>query len=124
MTATHKIILWAVAGACVFALFFALNPSALWFCPPCPLYRTTGLFCPGCGSTRALHQLSHGNLWAAIRFNPLAVAALPVLALLVIRPQPQWLGARWIWILLVVVIAFGVLRNLPWYPWTLLAPHP
>jgi hypothetical protein len=124
MTTRVKIILGTGAGLCVFGLLFAIDPTTLRFGPPCMLYASTGLYCPGCGSTRALHQLSHGHLAAAIRFNPLAVVALPLLALLVVRPQPRWLTARSIWMLLIVVVAFGVLRNLPWYPWTLLAPQP
>ena len=32
---------------------------------------------------------------------------------------PVWLA----WTMLGLFIAFGALRNLPWYPFTLLAPH-
>ena len=48
----------------------------------CPLRRTTGVPCPGCGSTRAIMSLLHGEFAEAVSTNPLAVA----LAVLV----PSW----------------------------------
>jgi hypothetical protein len=39
--------------------------------PPCFFHLATGFPCPGCGGTRALRQLSHGHLLAALAFNPL-----------------------------------------------------
>lgn len=120
MSQTAKVIWWIAAGTFAIGLIFAVNPALLPF--SCPLQRMTGLFCPGCGSTRALHQLAHGNLLAAFRFNPLAICALPALAVLAIRGRSETLPARWIWTALFVVIGFGVARNLPWYPFTLLTP--
>ena len=89
----------------------------------------TGLLCPGCGTLRALHQLLHGHLKSALLLNPLAVMALPVLAgwyamkgayVLAGRRAPAILiPAFWIWTLLAVVLVFWVLRNLPWYPFSL-----
>ena len=40
----------------------------------CPIRRITGIPCPGCGSTRAIMSLLHGELAAAVSTNPLAVA--------------------------------------------------
>ena len=98
--------------------------------PPCPWHALTGLFCPGCGSTRALHALVHGNLARAWAMNPLLVMALPALALMALnaagwRPRGserlwQRLGEPklWLWTLL----GYAVLRNLPWWPFNWLAP--
>lgn len=44
--------------------------------PACPLRAATGWPCPGCGSGRALTALAHGELAAALAWNPLAVVAL------------------------------------------------
>ena len=111
------------AGLAV-AILWLTNPAALIYFPRCPLHEFTGLYCPGCGSTRALYQLAHGHLLAAFRFNPLAVVALPVLAIWLTRGERSLVKPVWIWSLLIVIVAFGVLRNLPVYPFTLLAPQP
>ncbi len=95
---------------------------AAWL-PPCPLHAFIGLFCPGCGSTRALYYLVHGHPLAAFRENALALLLLP----LVIYELSAILGHRWpnfsgrlrpwmLWTLLAVILLFGVLRNLPWFP--------
>ena len=104
------------------AVVFAFDPSRVSLFPPCPLHRYTGLWCPGCGTTRALHQLLHGNVATAFRFNPLAISLLPVIGYLFVRREEDVMKPVWIWTLLGVIVAFGVLRNIPIYPFTLLAP--
>ena len=122
-----------VTGAIFVVLLalFALDPSEESFYPPCPFHRLTGLYCPGCGSLRAIHQLLHGNITAAFGLNPLMVLSLPFLgyclistcaALVTKRTNAGFIPAFWIWSILVVIILFWVLRNLPIYPFTLLAP--
>jgi hypothetical protein len=102
------------------------------FAPPCLFRELTGLYCPGCGSTRAFLHLVHGHPFAALRSNPLLGAVLPLLLLAVIEPHPTgaW-GARLRrvryhpatgWGLVAVVVFFGVLRNLPGPLFKWLAP--
>jgi hypothetical protein len=99
--------------------------------PKCPLYWLTGWYCSGCGSTRALHALAHGDLPRALASNSLMILGIPVLAAVwswrrvqVARGGPTTLlAAKWIWLILGVLVAYGILRNIPYYPWTLLAPH-
>lgn len=81
---------WMAAGAGLVALMFFVDPLTAWFLPRCPLNALTGLYCPGCGSTRALHALAHGDVGAALRFNLLAVAALPVLGVAVLVRWAVW----------------------------------
>ncbi len=108
-----------------------LDPNAAdSLLPPCPFLSLTGLYCPGCGSTRCLHALAHLDLSAALSMNPLLVLALPALTLMLVwaaglrpsalAPVMRVLGnARgWLWLLL----GFGVLRNLPISPFSALAP--
>ena len=59
----------SIAGAAVW-LAFALP----W--PKCAFKAVTGLPCVTCGSTRSLVELLHGHLLAAVRWNPLAFAAI------------------------------------------------
>ena len=127
------------------ALLVALSVPAvatvLYFCDPagapvwaqCPFHLISGLHCPGCGSIRALHALVHGEVAAALGFNALAMTALPFLAWpwlsnvsLALRGRrlPEPVLPRWVgWGVLAVVLAFWVLRNIPAWPLTLLAPQ-
>ena len=118
-----KLLCLGTLSAIATAAVFAIDPERTSIFPPCPLHRYTGLWCPGCGTTRALHQLLHGNLVAAFWFNPLAISLLPVVGYLFLRGKEDALKPVWIWTLLGVIVAFGVLRNIPAYPFTLLAPH-
>lgn len=45
----------------------------------CPVFAITGMWCPGCGSTRAVHALTEGDVGLSLRSHPLVV---PVIALL------------------------------------------
>ncbi len=118
----------AVVGAAVLWQFdpnVAGNPL-----PPCPSRWLTGLFCPGCGTTRALHALLHGDLPGALAMNPLMVVSLPPVAVLLaqaldllpkpLEPLARRLGNARAWA--AVVISYAVLRNLPWPPFSWLAP--
>jgi len=98
--------------------------------PPCPFYALTGLLCPGCGSTRCLHALVHFDLAQALSMNPLLVLAIGPVLLLALHAASLlparahalvWVVARpmpWI----VLLSGYWVLRNLPWFPFSLLAP--
>lgn len=113
-------------------LLYGWGPHARWF-PGCLLHRLTGLHCPGCGMTRAAYASLHGDFGAAFRFNPLGMILLPgalvaiALELLVWvrgKPLPVTLrvGGRWAWAMVVLILLFWVLRNIPLWPCTLLAP--
>lgn len=92
----------------------------------CPFKAVTGLDCPGCGGTRAAHQLFTGHLGAAVDFNVLAVLAMPFIlwglfvSLTAMLGGPRWRGVSlspaWTRVALIVVVAFWVLRNLPLTP--------
>lgn len=107
----------AIIGLAVSTLWW-VNPETASWLPQCPLHAWTGLYCPGCGSTRAVYQLIHGHFLAALRFNAMFVIALPIAALLIFRKQMK---APWLW--LTAIAVFGILRNLPWSPFTMLSPN-
>lgn len=71
----------ALLGAAAM-LYAEFNPAEWGFFPRCLFRSATGWQCPGCGSQRALHQLLHGNLAAAFRFNAYLVLMLPLTVLL------------------------------------------
>src|SRR5690348_5613443 len=108
-----------VIGAAVLYFF---NPVQSRFYPVCLFYRTTGLLCPGCGTLRATHQLLHGHIEAAFRFNALFVSSLPFSALGCVqaaryrassRPALAWLRPRLLWAGFAILVIFGIARNLP-----------
>lgn len=96
----------------------------------CPILELTGRPCPGCGGLRAVNELTHGDLVSAVGSNALAVALVTGLAL----AWATWtvrrgrgtsarmlaMSDRALVLLLVVTVAFGVVRNAPWGAW--LAP--
>ena len=118
----------AVAGAWLLRHFDPNAAGSLF--PTCMFRDLTGLHCIGCGMTRMLHALAHGDLPRAFSMNPLAMALLvlsPLLAAWKLGWRPRWLHAPvavlaepkfW----LVLLPAYWVARNLPWFPFTLLAP--
>ena len=124
MTATvNPIKPFAVAGGAMAAaaVVAAVPPQGQAFYPPCPFHAMTGLWCPMCGSTRALHALLTGHLTQALHDNVLLLAALPVIVVLWfswIRPLRLTRSLRWTpattALLIAVVAAYGVARNLPW----------
>lgn len=123
--------LWAAAlGAVAIAAF--VNPSESPWLPRCIFHSLTGLNCPSCGATRALHHLVHGRILTALRCNAFFVLALPFLlyALLSITfeafagrglPAPI-LRTRWIYALVAALVLFCILRNIPLVPFVFLSP--
>jgi hypothetical protein len=59
---------------------------------------------------------------AALHFNALILFILPMFGYLAIRRDTTTIKAVWIWLLVGAVIAFGILRNIHLYPFTLLSP--
>jgi hypothetical protein len=122
----------SLAGLVYLRLFDPAAQTSKAFFPVCPFYALTSFHCPGCGTLRGLHQLLHGNFLAALDLNPLMVLTLPIIAyllvsytLMVVRgrglpsffvPPVMIKGIFW------VVVGFWFLRNVPVYPFTLLAP--
>ena len=131
-TALPVVLAAALLPATVAGLvLFCFDPSRYHFYPVCFFHKTTGLLCAGCGTLRATHQLLHGHLVTALRFNPLLVVSLPFFLWFGVkgvvqkaRNQPVALGIRpvcW-WLLLAVLIGFTLLRNVPGLRWAMLPP--
>jgi hypothetical protein len=122
----------AILGIMSVALLWWFDPAEINV-PLCSFHAWTGLECPGCGATRATHELLHGRLLMALRCNALWVLSLPLVAYLAIselrimaghRPLPGDLPRQTRFWLAVAAVAmvFFVLRNLPWAPFQLLCP--
>jgi lipoprotein signal peptidase len=113
-------------------VLFRYNPASSELYPPSPFRVLTGLYCPGCGTLRALHQLLHGQLITAFGLNPLMLISLPFLigsylnyGVEAIKGKSSWqifIPAKLIWFILQLIIAYWVVRNIPFHPFTWLAP--
>jgi hypothetical protein len=124
-------VVWLVCGGLAVLLglaFFHLNPAQYPVFPKCAFHQLTGLSCPGCGGQRALHQLLHGQIVAAFRLNPLLLSLLPLGVVWSLRQavgrltgrtvSPLFRHHRWGWVMVGVVVAFWIVRNLPFAPFT------
>ena len=104
-------------------VYYFNNPAESWFFLKCPVNYVTGLSCPGCGSQRAIHKLLHLNFKQAFAYNPLLIAAIPYTALGIAfntetlktrypKTRKFFYGQRALYVVLVVVILFFILRNI------------
>jgi len=126
----RKIITWVS----LFVLFLILaffyrkyNPEGNVLFPKCPFKEITGFKCPGCGSQRAIHHLLNFDVLAATRENVILVISIPYILLGVFfdsvkTPTPAMLKARKflfgqkaIMVILLIIIGFWILRNLPYF---------
>lgn len=41
-----------------------------WFSLPCTFRHMTGIYCPGCGATRAVKTLFHGHFLECLMYHP------------------------------------------------------
>jgi hypothetical protein len=126
---THPLSVGAVVAAAT-GYVAAVDPSRSGHYPLCPIRAVTGLYCPGCGGLRAVHELTHGHLLAAMSSNVLVVLGIPVVIVLwaiwaherlLGRSARRWRLPRWSLVVIpAVLVAFAVLRNLSGMHW--LAP--
>lgn len=88
----------------------------------CMFYRYTGLYCPGCGSGRAVSALFHGRFAEAVSYNILLpILGIPCLIVLaheylrIVFPgmelRPIRISQRTAVILTAVIVVFWILRN-------------
>lgn len=57
---------------------------------PCLFQLITGLYCPGCGGTRAAVYLLHGQFKQSLLYHPL----VPYMALIIIAETISWLLSK------------------------------
>jgi hypothetical protein len=114
------------------AILWYFDPTKTSFLPACPMLKLTGFACPGCGMTRGLHALLHGDLLTAIDYNALipffvAFAAYLFISMVLVvirgRGIPKWTYTpQTLFAVLVVMFLFAFVRNLPFYPFNWLYP--
>ena len=126
----------AGVGACVAGAgaVWYFDPVSSGFFPACPIYTLTGFACPGCGMTRGFHALFNGDIVTALDYNaliPLIVVFFGYIFLsmlmVALRGRGIGLGVNkfsmgLIWVTFAALLVFGVVRNIPAYPFSVLFP--
>ena len=125
------------AGGVLAAMFgsgfvWYFDPTTTSLFPVCPLFKLTGLACPGCGLTRGFHALFNGDVATALHYNALIplfavifVFGLILMTLVAVKGMaiPKWIySPKPLFAFFILLIVFGVARNLPFYPFTFLYP--
>jgi len=118
-TAANCIAAAGLAGASVLLRF---SPQEYSFYPRSPFYALTGHYCPGCGATRAIAELLHGHVAAALHLNAAVTVLLPMLLwyfgtmywTAVQDNRVEWPQVpQWSWrAALACVLLFGIARDL------------
>lgn len=93
----------------------------------CPVYGLFGVYCPGCGGMRAMHNLTDGRLIDSLHSNVLALPLVVAFAWFVTdwflraRRGQKWrlpsLSPVTVTTLLTLLTVYSVLRNTPWGTW-------
>lgn len=114
-----------VGVVAAFGYVGAVDPRQPGHYPVCPLFRLTGLYCPGCGGLRSAHAMAHGELLRALGDNALVVLCAAVFCGGWVVWCVRALGWRWprrwgpgwqawhAWVLGGAVLAFTLVRNFP-----------
>jgi hypothetical protein len=113
-------------------LFFILDPAKHNIFPRCLFNSITGYYCPGCGSQRAIHSLLHFDIEGVVSYNFLFIPAFLLIIYHYLHPILNRIFSWKLpnifyfkstpWVIFGFVIAFWIMRNLTFYPFSVLAP--
>ncbi|HUZ97697.1 MAG TPA: DUF2752 domain-containing protein [Edaphobacter sp.] len=111
-----------VITAVAVAVLLRFPPDQYTFYPQCPIYRYLHLQCLGCGATRALAALLHGDIAEALRMNALTTLLAPFAAIYaafcyrcILWREPvqlPQLPRPAVYMALGVAVLFAIVRNL------------
>jgi len=115
----------------ILLLYFFIDAREGGF-PACPFFSITNLYCPGCGSQRALSSLLHGDIRDSLEYNPLISLFLPLFLIAayyycrnLFRTDQKAIylvySNKFVVTILLVILSFWILRNVKGFEW--LAPQ-
>ena len=90
-----------ILTACV--VIYLVPPNDQTYYPRCTFHQLTGYHCPGCGGTRCVAALLHGDILQAAAYNLYFLLALPFLL---------WWGSYGVW----AIFKGKLLDHRPIYP--------
>jgi len=124
-----KFSIFIIAAGTILLLYFFVEPKN-GNLPKCFFHELTGLYCPGCGGQRSLHALLNGHFLLAIDYNLLFILLLPFILyfMFVFITGKKYSKSSFIYnanfsfVIAAVVVSFWILRNIPVFPFSWLAP--
>ena len=124
-----KFSIFIIAAGAILLLYFFVEPKN-GNLPKCFFHELTGLYCPGCGVQRSLHALLNGHIITAIDYNLLFILFLPLIIyfILAFTLGKKHAATSFIYkpvfsfTVLIVVVSFWIVRNIPFAPFSWLAP--
>jgi len=127
LMAQKKYIIPVVLMIALLGVYFFFSPYKFSFFPTCPFYKYGGLHCAGCGSQRALHHFLHlefRQMFSSNLLFPLWIylAGDYFYKKLVLKIDPILLSTKIPYFLFLVILIYTILRNIPYEPFTYLAP--
>ena len=124
-----KFLILIIAAGTILLLYFFVEPKN-GILPKCFFHELTGLYCPGCGVQRSFHALLKGHILTAIDYNLLFILFLPLITYFILaftwgkkHPASSFIYKPvFSFTVVIVVVSFWVLRNIPVTPFSWLAP--
>jgi len=121
--------IFIIAAGAILLLYFFVEPKN-GILPKCFFHELTGLYCPGCGVQRSFHALLNGHIITAVDYNLLFILFLPLIIyfILAFALGKKHAATSFIYkpvfsfTVLIVVVSFWILRNIPFAPFSWLAP--
>lgn len=113
---TKKIAITGTILGVLFIGYYFLSKYTSFYIP-CLFHWLTGYYCPGCGVTRMFFAILKLNFYQAFRFNPLVFILLCLfimyMLIKVIFKINYVIPKRVYYVLIGIIILFGILRNIP-----------
>lgn len=119
----HKVILFTVLILLIVgvSLLYAYVNVKYSIGIPCAINYFFGIYCPGCGLTRAAVSMINLNFYQAFRYNAFSLIIIPGTFFIVICLLWEWVFKKssiilkmptWIWIVgAILFICYGIVRN-------------
>ena len=120
---------WYIAGWIVAVIFAAAcighhvsGGETLNYTMPCMVHEVTGVYCPGCGGTRALVALMEARFWTSFVYHPIVMYVFCLGTWFMVSQTVERLSKgkilialhykdRYLWIALGIIIVNFVLKN-------------
>jgi len=128
-TRVIRFTIFILAAGAILLLYFFVEPKN-GNLPKCVFNQLTGFYCPGCGVQRSFHALLNGHIISALSFNLLFIFLLPLILYFIAyfilgkkyAADSFIYNKKFSLTILILVLGFWILRNIPVHPFSWLAP--